>query len=86
MKVTELSNKAMKFQGANMDLPIAMSGVLIRIIEIDNWLKVFIEVNENSTHENLRKTIPLSLISCCFFKEIYNPNHLVLFLYLEYIN
>lgn len=61
MKVSEPSYKAIKFQNQNADLPLVESGVLIKVIEVFGWLKVFIEVDENATHENLRKAITPSL-------------------------
>lgn len=61
MKVTELSNKAGRFITQNSNIPLCESEVLIRIIEIDNWLRVVIEVGENATHENLRKANTLAL-------------------------
>jgi hypothetical protein len=62
MKVQGISEKASRFEGANFGLPLASeNGVLFRIIEIDNWLRVMIEVDEDTTSKDVRRAIPLAL-------------------------
>lgn len=62
MKVQSLSEKAGKFQSAHIEIPFASeAGVLIRFIEIDNWIHVMMDVGEDTTTQDLRDTIPLAL-------------------------
>jgi hypothetical protein len=62
MKVTETSQKALQFQGAHFGKPIfSDTGVQIHFVEMDNWLRVLIEVGEDTTSDNLREVIPLAL-------------------------
>lgn len=62
MKIKDLSHKALRFSGENHSLPtVSESGVLIRIIELDDWLHVMIDVGEDSTSRSLRETIPLAI-------------------------
>jgi len=47
MKITESSTLAGQFLGRNFDLPRATEdGILIRIIELDGWLRIMIEVGD----------------------------------------
>lgn len=61
MKIDGLSNKASRFEGANFELRQSTDGVLVHIVEMDNWLRVMIEVKDTTTHDQLRDVIPLAL-------------------------
>src|SRR5437016_3608313 len=64
MKVQGLSKQAMRFKsdGRNFDIPdVSDSGVLLQFIEIGNWIKVMIQVDEDTTSDDLRKAIPMAL-------------------------
>ena len=63
MKVVGLSEKAVQFEGLNSGLAIAIgkTGPIIRVVELDNWLRIMIEVNEEATHENIRELIPYAI-------------------------
>jgi hypothetical protein len=64
MKVDGLSERAMRFQLSedNYEIPVAStSGVLIRLVELDKWIRVMIEVAEDVTSQELRDAIPLAL-------------------------
>lgn len=46
----------------NYEVPFATkSGVLMRFIELDRWIRVMIEVSEDTTSQQLREAIPLAL-------------------------
>lgn len=63
MKVHDLSEKAGKFQGMNFHVPaVSDSGVLMRFVEIDDWLRVMIEIGEDTTSDDLRGAISLALL------------------------
>ena len=47
------SKKALQFEGANMDLPIALDSVFIRIVEIDDHLRIMLEITEDCTSDDL---------------------------------
>jgi hypothetical protein len=62
MKVTELSSKASRFEGTHFGTSsVTASGVQIHFVEIDGWLRVVIELSEDSTSNELRDAIPLAL-------------------------
>jgi hypothetical protein len=62
MKVNGLSEQAMRFQGTYWNLPfVSDSGVMVRFIEIDKWLHLMVEIDEDTTSEELRKAIPMAL-------------------------
>lgn len=52
---------ANRFEGKNDDLPIAMEGVIFRVVKLENRLRIMVEVQENTTHEQLRNAIPLAI-------------------------
>lgn len=55
--------KAREFLGKTFFAPaVSDSGVLIRFVEIDNWLRVMIELGEDTTSDDLRTAIPLALL------------------------
>jgi len=55
--------KARRFLGKGFFVPaVSDSGVLIRFVEIDNWLRVMIEIGEDTTSDDLRSAIPLALL------------------------
>jgi hypothetical protein len=63
-KVQGLSDKAMQFMGQNdelVNLAYEKSRVFARSIDVDGWLRVVLEVGENTTNEQLRKAIPYAL-------------------------
>ncbi len=63
MKVHDLSQKAGEFHGKYFDIPRASdSGVLIWFVEVDDWLRVMIEIGEDITSDDLRSAIPLALL------------------------
>ena len=62
MKVTELSIKARMFESKYWDKSFATeSGMLIRFVEIDGWLRVMLEIDERTTNQNIREAAPLLL-------------------------
>lgn len=62
MKVPDFQ-KAKEFLGKTFFAPaVSDSGVLIRFVEIDNWLRVMIELGEDTTSDDLRSAIPLALL------------------------
>ena len=62
MKVTERSVKADRFYAVNDDLPrISETGVRISIIEFDKRLCVFLEVGEDTKHNDLRNDDTIQL-------------------------
>jgi hypothetical protein len=56
-----MDKKILQFKRLNSDLAIEVDGVLIRFVEIDDWYRVMIEVDEDATHEALKKAIPFAL-------------------------
>jgi len=63
MKVQDLSKRAMRFKGGNLDIPdVSDSGVFLQFVEIDNWIRVMIQVDEDTTSDDLRKAIPMALM------------------------
>jgi hypothetical protein len=64
MKVQGLSEKAMRFRLDEKYFNISTvsdSGVLIRFVEIDGWVRVMMEVGEDTGSDALREAIPLAL-------------------------
>ncbi|MEX2030708.1 MAG: hypothetical protein WD906_07045 [Anaerolineales bacterium] len=64
MRVEGISEMAMQFQLSqeNYEVPFATkSGVLIRFVEMDRWIRVMIEVGEDTTSQQLREAAPLAL-------------------------
>lgn len=62
MKVTGLSTKALQFEGSFGEQSFATeSGVLIRFVEIDDWIHVMIDVGEDTTSNDLKEAIPLAI-------------------------
>ena len=64
MRVASVSERAMQFQLSqeNYAVPIATeAGVLIRLVELDGWIRVMVEVGEDATSRDLRGAIPLAL-------------------------
>lgn len=46
----------------NLPPIISDSSVFIRLVEIDDWVRVLIEVDEDTTSDDLRKAVPLALL------------------------
>lgn len=62
MKIDGLSDKASRFEGANHSLTLQDSpGVMIRAVELDGWLRIMIELRDDTTHDQIRDAIPLAL-------------------------
>lgn len=65
LKASEYSEKKYNFRfndNNSFPLTVSDSGVFIRLIEIDNWVRVFIEVDENTTSDDIRTAIPIALL------------------------
>ena len=61
MSIELFSKKVLRFKGANQDLRITGEGFIIWVVEMDGWLRIMPDIQEDATYENLREAIPLVL-------------------------
>lgn len=56
------SQKAKEFGQTTHDLdPMSESGVVVWVVDSNGWLKIMLELDEDTTHQNIRDAIPLAL-------------------------
>jgi hypothetical protein len=62
-KVEGISEKANQFVSQNIELPIALGekGPVVHTVEIDNWLRIMIELREDTTNQQIRDIATLAL-------------------------
>jgi hypothetical protein len=62
-KVEGISGKANKFVSQNIELPIALGegGPVVHTVEIDNRLRIMIEVTEDTTNQQIRDIAKIAL-------------------------